>query len=101
MNVIELKIKNKLKEELKPDFLEVKNESNKHNVPINAETHFRVTVVTKKFNKTSILERHKIINEILKNELINDIHALSIRAFATKNWNNSQKNIRSTPNCEN
>ena len=45
---------------LNPQFLEVENESYKHNVPEGAESHFKVTVVSEKFNGKMLLARHRI-----------------------------------------
>ena len=42
-------IEQKLQAELKPSFLDVINESSMHNAPPGAESHFKVTVVSEKF----------------------------------------------------
>ncbi|KAI9584582.1 bolA-like protein DDB_G0274169 [Glossina fuscipes] len=77
-----------LKERFEPVHLEVVNESYMHNVPKGAETHFKVFVVSNKFEELSLLKRHRLINEAIKEKLSgNFIHALSIEAKAPQQWN--------------
>lgn len=47
---------NKLKEQLKPIHLDVINESYMHNVPKNSETHFKVHVVSNKFDNLPLIK---------------------------------------------
>lgn len=63
---IEATMRKALTTELKPVFMEVINESPMHNVPKRAESHFRVFVVSDKFNdltliKVSPLKKHSQI----------------------------------------
>ena len=96
---IEKQIKTKLSEVFKPDFLEVKNESYKHNVPPGSESHFRITVITQKFNSMTLIKRHQMINEVLKDELSGQVHALSIRAKTPEQWKSDGRLIQPTPLC--
>jgi BolA family transcriptional regulator, general stress-responsive regulator len=66
--------------------LEVINESNRHNVPPDSESHFKVVLVAERFEGVGLLARHRIINEILADELANHIHALAIHAYTQKEW---------------
>lgn len=91
-------IKQKLSTELLPDFLEIVNESYKHNVPPNSESHFKVLVVSKHFEGKSILDRHRTVNRILSEELKVSIHALSIQALTTEQWQ-LNPTVHTTPNC--
>lgn len=79
-------INEKLESSLKPQSLEVINESHMHaghaGSPGTGESHFRVKVVSKEFMGKSRLQIHQIINKILKDELSEDIHALAIEAKA-------------------
>ena len=47
---IQQRIETKLKETLAPSHLEVINESHMHNVPKGSETHFKVVVVSGRFD---------------------------------------------------
>jgi BolA family transcriptional regulator, general stress-responsive regulator len=44
------------------------------------ETHFRVYIVAEAFRGKSRLDRHRMINETLSNELQGGVHALAIHA---------------------
>mmetsp|Transcript_30171 Transcript_30171/g.59935 ORF Transcript_30171/g.59935 Transcript_30171/m.59935 type:complete len:284 (-) Transcript_30171:10-861(-) len=73
-------ITSKLTSSFSPSFLQVLNESHMHNVPKNSETHFKVVVVSDSFLDKKPLERHKMVNGVLKDELAGTVHALSIVA---------------------
>lgn len=70
---------------LEPTRLDVVNESELHaghrSSPGTGESHFRVLVVSEKFAGRSRLERHRLVNEVLKEEMTK-IHALALSALA-------------------
>ncbi|CAG9768741.1 unnamed protein product [Ceutorhynchus assimilis] len=94
---IESSITAKLQENLKPSHLQVINESYMHNVPKNAETHFKVVVVSDEFKNLSLIKRHRKVNDILKAELLGGVHALSIVAKTPEQWTDEE--IEPSPNC--
>ncbi|VEN39223.1 unnamed protein product [Callosobruchus maculatus] len=98
-NPVEQSIRKKLTEHLGVSHLEVINESYMHNVPKGSETHFKVVVVSDKFDNTPLLKRHRMVNEILKEELQSGVHALSIEAKTTSQWKESDKIIDPSPKC--
>lgn len=53
---IENSIKKKLETTLRPLYCNVINESYMHNVPKDSETHFKVVIVSEKFNKQPLIE---------------------------------------------
>lgn len=59
---VEASIQNKLTDELEPSHLEIINESYMHNVPKGSETHFKVVVVTEKFNGLPLLKVRSIFH---------------------------------------
>ncbi len=61
-------------------YIQVLNESHRHNVAAGSETHFKVAVVTEAFASRSLIDRHRTVNELLKHELAHGVHALSIAA---------------------
>jgi stress-induced morphogen len=96
--IIEEKIVQKLTENLTPVHLEVVNESFKHNVPKGSETHFKVFAVSSAFEGKKPIECHRLVNSILRDELANGVHALSIKAMVPAAFS-EQSGIQSTPNC--
>ncbi len=71
---------------LNPTRLDVVNESHQHaghaSSPGTGESHFRVLIVSGDFTGKSRVERHRIVNELLKDELRDGVHALAIKALA-------------------
>ena len=73
---------------LNPTMLEVIDDSAKHaghqfhpgGVEPRGETHFTVKVVSEAFVGKSRLARHRMINELLAQELADGVHALAIEA---------------------
>ena len=57
----------------------------------NRETHFKVTIVSERFQDVSIIERHRMVNETLAKEMDESqggtVHALSIKAKTPAQWN--------------
>mmetsp|Transcript_10711 Transcript_10711/g.10765 ORF Transcript_10711/g.10765 Transcript_10711/m.10765 type:complete len:137 (+) Transcript_10711:185-595(+) len=95
---VEIKIDTKLKLSLNPMHLEIFNESSKHNVPPGSESHFKILVVSDMFEGKSLIQRHRLVNTILAEELQNDIHALSIQAKTPSQWD-INRSITGTPKC--
>ena len=49
-----------------------------------SETHFNLVIVSDKFENVALIDRHRMINEAVKDELENGVHALSIKAKTVK-----------------
>ena len=80
------RITSKLESELAPEHLRVIDESHQHQGHggwrEGGETHFRVEVVSSAFAGKSRLERHRLVNATLAQELADRVHALAIVAKA-------------------
>lgn len=84
---------------LKPAHLEVVNESYMHNVPKGSESHFKVLVVSEEFKGVALLQRHRKVNKLVKEELKEDfVHALSIEAKAPDEVKENYK-LEPSPSC--
>ncbi len=79
-------LETKLKEAFSPERIAVSDESHLHaghaGVHDRKETHFRVHIVSTAFEGKSRIERHRMVNEILAEELKDRVHALAVRASA-------------------
>jgi len=79
-------IRAKLVTAFEPAELEVINESHLHSghqgSPGTGESHFRVKMVAEAFIGRSRLERHRMVNEVLADELAGHVHALAVSARA-------------------
>jgi BolA family transcriptional regulator, general stress-responsive regulator len=83
---VEAKIRESLMLALRPTRLDLVNESELHaghrSSPGSGESHFRVLVVSERFQGKSRIERHRMVNEALATELRKGVHALAIKALA-------------------
>ena len=72
----------KLKSGLNPSFIEVKDVSHQHAGHLGwregGETHFHVTLTADAFKGKSRLQRHRMVNDLLSEELASSIHALEL-----------------------
>jgi BolA protein len=79
-------IAKKLTEALVPESLKVEDESHRHEGHAGhrpgGETHFRVYIVSDAFAGKSRVERHRMVNDALSDELKGSVHALAIHAQA-------------------
>ncbi|XP_014210522.1 bolA-like protein DDB_G0274169 [Copidosoma floridanum] len=96
---VETLMRKKLEEKFNPVYMDVLNESHMHNVPKGSETHFKVVVVSDKFENLPLIKRHRLVNELLSDELRSNVHALSIVAKTPSQWAESTKVIEPSPNC--
>ncbi|WP_438020540.1 BolA family protein [Sorangium sp. So ce315] len=79
-------IQSKLVHALDPVHLDVENESRMHSVPAGSETHFKVLVVSEAFRGLSAVDRHRRVNDIVREEFRTGLHALTIRALTPDEW---------------
>ncbi len=96
---LERTIRSKLLAAVEADVLEVLNESSMHNVPADAESHFRVVVVSGRFDGLSRLSRHRIVNRVLAEELAGPVHALAIDALSPAEWRARGETRSVSPDC--
>ncbi len=79
-------ITDRLQKALDPDFLEVVDESAAHAGHSGAreggQTHFRVKITSAAFAGKSRIDCHRIIHQLLSEELKGGVHALAIEARA-------------------
>ena len=81
MKVADL-IESKIRAALAPEILEVKDESHLHAGHAGAreggESHFRLFIVSSRFEGLPRVARQRAVNDILKEELKDRIHALAM-----------------------
>lgn len=84
---------------LNPTELIIEDESQLHHVPINAETHFKTTVVSDKFNSLSKVARHRLVYGLLREEFNSGLHALSLHLYTEEEWQNNTTTPLNSPAC--
>ena len=79
-------IRRKLNDAFDPQLLDVIDESHLHEGHVGArpegETHFRVELVSPRFQGVTRVEAQRMVNKVLAEELAGPVHALSISAKA-------------------
>jgi BolA family transcriptional regulator, general stress-responsive regulator len=80
-------IQSKIENALKPASLEIVNESHLHaghqeKFDGSGETHLRIRVVSDAFTGKSRVDRHRMINELVTDEMQQGLHAVAIDAKA-------------------
>ena len=92
-------IEHKLAEQLAPEHLEVINESHMHSVPPGSESHFKLVVVSPRFDGLSRVRRHQTVNAILAEELAGAVHALSMETHTATEWQARGGRVMASPQC--
>lgn len=82
----EARMREKLMIGLEPTRLDIINESELHaghrSSPGTGESHFRIVVVSPAFSGKSRVERHRMVNALLTDELAGRVHALALKTYA-------------------
>jgi BolA protein len=92
-------IEKKLMQAFSPEVLDVVNESFMHNVPPGSESHFKVVIVSKKFDGLRLIQRHRLVNDVLADELAHHIHALTMHTYTPEQWQTAKDNVPVSPKC--
>jgi len=87
MRVSEI-IRTKLEESLAPALLEIIDESHRHESHSGSkpsgETHFNVTIVSTVFEGKTRVARHRMVFDLLKEQMDAPIHALALTTLTPK-----------------
>lgn len=68
--------------------VEIEDESWKHagHAAAGGGGHFQMTVISEKFEGVNLINRNRLVFDLLKEMMENEIHALSIRAKTPAEW---------------
>jgi stress-induced morphogen len=82
------RIEDNLRRSLEPTHLEVVDESHMHSVPDGSATHFKVVVVSPRFEGLTQVKRHQLVYAALAAEMAEEggIHALAITSRSPAEW---------------
>lgn len=92
-------MEDQLRREFSPHFLEVTNESSQHSVPANSETHFRVVLVSDRFEGVRKVARHQLVYSVLSRELAGPVHALALHTYTPLEWRQRSEAAPTSPQC--
>ncbi|HZH02600.1 MAG TPA: BolA/IbaG family iron-sulfur metabolism protein [Myxococcaceae bacterium] len=96
---VQERIETKLREALSPVHLEVENESRKHHVPPGSETHFKVVVASAAFKDMGLVDQHRHVHALLKEELSGGVHALALKTLTEAQWASEAEIRFRSPAC--
>lgn len=91
-------IEDKLRAALSLQVVRVENESHQHNVPAGSETHFKVTLVADCFAALSRVQRHRLVYQLLADELAGPVHALALHTYTPAEWGDRAQ-VPESPLC--
>ena len=98
-----MRIQEKITEQLIKDFapmhVEVVDESHTHNVPEDSQSHFKVTLVSDKFDGETLIKRHRAVNASLDGDIRNAIHALALHTMTPNEWFDKGGKAPESPPC--
>ncbi len=97
-------IQQRLQDELRvlsPELLEITNESDNHAGPKGRESHFRVRVVSERFQGLNRVKRHRRIHELVADLLQTPggIHALALELYTPQEWAQRKGQGVASPPC--
>ena len=85
-----INIENLILKIFKPDFLSVIDVSEQHrghkNFKEGVESHFEIIIVSEKFINLSRIERHRMVNRILKEEFLSDLHSVVVKTYTSEEF---------------
>ena len=96
---VQLEIERKLERQFTPVVLEVVNESHQHSVPANSETHFKVVLVSDRFDGQHRVARHREVYAALADQLDGPVHALALHTYSPREWLARQQPAPASPDC--
>ncbi|MBI3589980.1 MAG: BolA family transcriptional regulator [Candidatus Melainabacteria bacterium] len=80
-------IESKIKQRIKISHLEV--------IDLRGGDHIQVILVSPEFEEKSLVEQHKIVYDILANEIkTNEIHALTLKTYSPAQWQKAKPGFK-------
>lgn len=92
-------IENKITANIPVDFFYIENESFRHAVAADSQSHFKVTLVSPSFENMPLIARHRLINELLKEQLAGEVHALALHTYTPAQWQQRDRKIPDSTHC--
>lgn len=92
-------IERKVREALPVDYLDLENESHRHSVPPNSETHFKLVLVSEVFRGLMPVRRHQRLYQVLEEEMAGPVHALALHLFTPEEWRARSGGVADSPDC--
>ncbi len=85
---------------LEPMLLSIDNETHQHSVPVGSESHFKILIVSTRFQSLNRVARHRLVNHIVQNEFETGLHALSLHLYTPEEWEQKCTPVQASPTCK-
>ena len=92
-------LEDKLQKGLEPVLLEIIDESAQHHLPEKRESHFRVLIVSDKFEGLSLIKRHQWVHRLVSEQIKGKIHAFSQQTLTPEEFKHRGGRLPSSPPC--
>lgn len=89
----------KIHAEFRPHFAAVENESHMHSSGRGADSHFKLVIVSDKFESLRKVQRHQMLYQLFAEELNNGIHALALHLYTKQEWEKLGEVFPHSPHC--
>ena len=99
MGPVERSITEKLSAYFQSHFLQVTNESYMHSVPEGSESHFKLIIVSDRFDRQRLVQRHQSVYQLLSEELSGPVHALVLHTYTVSEWAEKSGRAPGSPQC--
>jgi BolA protein len=99
MGPVQQLISDKLQAEYQPDVLQLTNESFMHSVPEGSESHFKLVIVSDRFQGLRLVQRHQSIYGLLAQQLAGPVHALALHTYTASEWTENNGATPQSPDC--
>ena len=70
-----------------------------HSVPPGSESHFKLVIVSDRFDGESRVKRQQAVNRILAGEFAAGLHALSMQTLTPGEWRDRGGAVTESPPC--
>lgn len=90
-------LKEKLSKQLKASYIQLRDNSHEHQSHYEANendslpSHLHITLVSPLFENQSLVKRHRLINNILKDAFDQGLHALSLTCYSPDEFDRISK----------
>ena len=102
VDIVEKSVIQKLTTVFNPIHLKIANESAHHATPDDAESHFKILIVSDAFVGKSLVQQHKLVYAQLRDEISSGkVHAVSIESHSPESWRACQEiaTLKKSPAC--
>ena len=83
-------IENLILKNYEPEFFSVLDVSEQHrghqNFKEDVESHFEIIIVSEKFKNLNRIERHRMVNQSLKEEFLSDLHSVVLKTYTSEEY---------------